>query len=143
MASNEPRVTSQLVSELTDLLRVWKDHRRTTIEDVWMRSWKNYNGIDDASVPPKTRGAKAWRSTSFFPLVEQKVTAAVSLLDDVLFKAGKLPFELKNSPVGDMIQQLMLEATQETIQQIAMQQQLVDEKAKRMKSVMDDQFEEC
>lgn len=93
---------TKLYAHLDKLLGEWKDHRSVSIEDVWDKAHKNFNGqFDDNGGETSTRSSKAWRSKAFYPLTEQKVTAAQAQLQDILFKGGRFPYEIKSTPIPD------------------------------------------
>lgn len=158
---------AKLVVYLTDLLSEWKNHRRAAIEDTWERAYKNFNGVfDDDYLDTKTKANKAWRSKAFYPLTEQKVTGAEAQLQDILFKGGRFPYDIKNSPLPDdptmapMVQQAAdpeLPVPQEqpegirvrgtpapqTIEQKAMNLDQLEVRMKNMKKRIDDQIAEA
>ena len=95
-------VSSRLFAHLDKMLTEWKDHRKAAIEWVWEKAYENFNGhFDDNNKDSNSRSLKRWRSRAFYPLTEQKVTGAQAQLQDILFKGGRFPYDIKGSPIPD------------------------------------------
>jgi len=64
---------------------------------------KNFNGeFDENNTETQNSSSKSWRSKAFYPLTEQKIMGAQAQLQDILFKGGEFPFDMKTSPIPDM-----------------------------------------
>ena len=142
----------KLYSHLEDLLSEWKDHRKATIEHTWTEAYNNYKGEFDDLEHRGSKSTAAWRSKAFYPLTEQKVTTAQAQLQDVLFKGGKFPYDIKSSPLpDDPAMQADAEQASEggsmrfpgQVEQQAMNKAELEQRIKNMKKRMDDQFAEC
>ena len=149
---------TKLIGHLTTQLGEWQHHRKTTVEPIWDRAYKNFNGeFDDNWQDSRSKANKEWRSKAFYPLTEQKVTAAEAQLQDILFKGGHFPYDIKNSPLADdpqlaalleqaadpNVPQVPGQLQQGEIQQKAMSQKELDARIKNMKKRIDDQIAEC
>jgi len=150
--SEEICETPKLYSQLSDLLSEWKDHRKAKIEDIWYQADRNFKGQFDDAETTGSKGAKGWRSDAVYPLTEQKVMSAQAQLQDVLFKGGRFPFDIKGSPIPDdpMIQADAEQGAESgrlqfpgEIQQRAITKAELDMRIKNMKKRLDDQFAEC
>jgi len=151
-STKESYAPCSLYAHLGGMLEEWKNHRRAVIEDVWDTAYKNYNGVFDED-EVKSRSTKSWRSKAFYPLTEQKVTSAQAQLQDVLFKGGKFPYDIKCSPLPD--DPSILAANQAVsdgamgngmlavTEQKAIDKQELEARIKNMKKRIDDQFAEC
>jgi hypothetical protein len=145
----------KLFQHLSGLLEGWKDHRKVAIEADWTRAHDNFNGkFDDSESETSTRASKSWRSKAFYPLTEQKVTAAQAQLQDILFKGGKFPYDVKTTPIPDdpammaAMEQMADGETpigpegQQQVAQMAMDKKTLEARIKNMKKRLDDQFAE-
>ena len=145
------RVESKLYTKLTDLLMEWQDHRKITVEDIWTKAYENFKGDFDDVEFKGSKAANAWRSKAFYPLTEQKVTAAQAQLQDVLFKGGRFPYDVKTSPIpDDPAMQVVIEraangavAPGVDLAKKSMDREELDQRIKNMKKRLDDQFAEC
>ena len=153
----EPDETStpipKLYTHLEAILEDWKDHRKVTIENVWDEAYRNYKGEFDDVEHRGSKSTAAWRSKAFYPLTEQKVSAAQAQLQDVLFKGGKFPYDVKTSPLPDdpamqadaekVVEGGGMLQNPQQIQAQAMKRGELDQRVKNMKRRLDDQFAEC
>ena len=145
----ESRPTPKLYVKLTDILSDWQDHRMQSVEQTWTKAYENFKGNFDDVEFKGSKAANAWRSKSFYPLTEQKVTSAQAQLQDILFKGGRFPYDVKTSPIPDdpAMQAKVAEAAEgqyypEMDQTKAMEKQELAQRVKNMKKRMDDQFAE-
>lgn len=144
---------SKLYSHLGDTLKDWQDHRVVTVEGVWTDAYSNYRGVFHDIQNKGSKAAAAWRSDAFYPLTEQKISAAQAQLQDVLFKGGKFPYDVKTSPLPDdpFMQADAEQAVEgggmlqnpQAVQAIAMKRGELEQRVKNMKRRLDDQFAEC
>lgn len=70
---------------------------RASLETKWIANYTSFTGDEtrDAKTWKKKEGeSESWKSTTFFDITRQKITAGVSLTSDILFKGGKVPFML-------------------------------------------------
>lgn len=70
---------------------------RTQLEDKWANNYAAF-AADESREPrtwKKKEKDKTWKSRTYFDITRQKITAAVSLTSDILFKGGRVPFMLK------------------------------------------------
>lgn len=152
---NEAMTTpiSKLYSHLTNLLEDWKDHRRSAAEHIWEEAYSNFKGDFDDVEHRGSKSTAAWRSKAFYPLTEQKISTAQAQLQDVLFKGGKFPYDIKTSPLPDdpamqadaeqAVEGGAMLQNPQAMQDMAMKRSELDQRVKNMKKRMDDQFAEC
>ncbi len=144
-------IKSKLVYRLNSILDDWKDYRLTTIESTWTKADSNFKGEFDAKKGKQNPNSN-WRSKAFYPLTEQKVTTAQAQLQDILFKGGKFPYDIKGSPIPDD-PQIQADAEKgaeggaienpELINASANAKANLEQRIKNMKKRLDDQFAEC
>jgi len=152
--ARDKAASPKLVEHLKDQLGEWQDHRKVVIEAVWELAHQNFNGEFDNDVLGSAKSTKSWRSKAFYPLTEQKVTAAQSQLQDILFKGGRFPYDIKMSPIpddpssavevqkaADPMQPMSGAATD--VQRKAMSIEELTIRIKNMKKRIDDQVAEC
>jgi len=151
----EPRVSAvpKLYAKLSDLLEEWKSHRTSEVEDIWDRAYRNFKGDFDDIEHRGSKSSASWRSKAFYPLTEQKVTAAQAQLQDVLFKGGRFPYDVKGSPLPDdpLVQADAEQATEGggrvqfvgQVQEKAATKAEIDQRIKNMRKRLDDQFAEA
>ena len=145
--------TPKLYSKLSALLSEWQDHRKIAIEDKWETAYNNFKGEFDDAEHKGANASSPWRSKAFYPLTEQKVTAAQAQLQDVLFKGGKFPYDIKGSPIPDdpailadankVVHGGQMLTRGREVEQKAMAKEELDQRVKNMRKRMDDQFAEC
>ncbi len=150
----EDNTSTRLYEHISSLLGEWKNHRKVTIESDWTKAFQNFNGeFDERNKESNSRSTKKWRSRAFYPLTEQKVTAAQAQLQDILFKGGRFPYDIKGTPLPDdpailasneaVAQGGDPTVPNEVVQEASMTQQILSARIKNMKKRMDDQFAEC
>jgi len=144
--------STALYSNIDGVLKEWQDHRKVHIEGKWKVANSNFQGSFDDVEHEGSKAKKTWRSKAFYPLTEQKVTAAQAQLQDVLFKGGRFPYDIKSSPIPDD-PAVQAEAQRgvdgeapvdvKAVEARAGAQSELEQRVKNMKRRMNDQFAEC
>lgn len=97
-------------------------------EDRWNKAWKRFTNTYEKELS-ETEG-EGWRSKLYYGMTRQKIRVAVSILSDSILQQGKLPYELKPTPVSDSEDTKVAEELK------------IDpvERTKNMSRLIDDQF---
>lgn len=97
MSGNNQFTTFTALETFVNQLLTNAQQNRATLETKWISNYKCFTGDEsrDDKTWKKSEKSESWRSTTFFDITRQKITAGVSLVSDILFKGGKVPFMLE------------------------------------------------
>lgn len=140
---------SKLFLALDKQLGIWKTYRQNHAEPHWTKAFNNFKGHFDETNDKTYSGGSGWRSRAFYPLTEQKVTAAQSQLQDILFKGMDFPYDIKSSPLPDdpdrkaLVSEPSNNLVDDQQSEKAAEIKAFELRMKNMKKTMDDQLVEC
>ena len=94
---------TDLYSELIEQFEVYSENREKTVEAIWIACRCNFNSTQIESNTSYVDGdlGSAWKDTSFYPITEMKVMAAVAQISDVLFRGNSFPYSINSTPIED------------------------------------------
>jgi len=114
------QIRSGLAAFVLERYDRWAENRQE-LEEKWDKNIQAYQRLSgDAWAEEWKEGeGEGWRSTTFFGIIKEKVTAAFAVLVDMLLQGGKIPFLLKDRPEF----QDLLEDMPPEVQEVAVQNQ--------------------
>jgi hypothetical protein len=110
MATDQAHYGNGVVGHIDSVLQDYKTTRKP-LEDKWNRNYAHYRrdrsliGSHKTDNPaPTDTGAKKPKAPISFDVTTQKITTAVSIIGDVYFKGGRLPFMLSDDSLPSEVQ---------------------------------------
>jgi len=113
-----------------------KEENRADLTAKWHKNLNAYRRINNGFW--KAEECEGWRSKAFDAITKQKIVAAVSICLDAYLAGGKIPFDLKASP----IEMQALGITDDTETDAEVQKQL-ESRLDTMRKVIEGQFTLC
>lgn len=130
MPSSQSPIDDSLANHLQKTLEEWNKYRQAW-ETRWSKSWRRLNNIYEKEFSG-SEGA-GWRSKHYYGVTRQKCRVALSLLYELVFQRGRVPYDLANTPISDSEDAAVSQAVGER----------PEDRAKAMLKLLDDQFVEA
>ena len=91
--------------QMAEYFAAFQDQRKRLLEEQMTASYDAFKGRYDSAVLKRWRTLEGldWRSRVFVRLTKMKTTAAYSVVDDVLFQTGTLPWDIEPTPYSEVI----------------------------------------
>lgn len=118
--------------QIAEYFAAFQDQRKRLLEDQMTASYDAVKGKYDSASLRKWRKLEGheWRSRVFVRLTKMKVTAAYSVVDDIMFQTGTLPWDIQPTPYS------------ESAIGAPLPENVAKQRCDNMKEVIDDSFAE-